>query len=38
MIDLKNYLNPAPSTLTIAPTYRCTAQPARNVVLDVLQR
>lgn len=25
MIDLKNYLNPAPSTLTIAPTYRCTA-------------
>ncbi len=25
MIDLKNYVNCAPSVLTIAPTYRCTA-------------
>lgn len=26
MIDLRNYVNSTPSTLTIAPTYRCTAK------------
>lgn len=25
MVDLRDYVNPHPSTLTIAPTYRCTA-------------